>query len=140
MLLKLFENFIFARSKHSFASQSRKSPQQKIGRQVENRARSYLESKGLHWVESNFYSRYGEIDLIMKDHHALVFVEVRFRSSHSFGTSIETIQNQKQKRIIRTSLRYLQEHHAGNQMDCRFDVIGINQNQMTWIKNAFEVN
>ena len=47
------------------------------GRLAEDRALAYLKSQGLVLIKRNFRSRRGEIDLIMRDADALVFVEVR---------------------------------------------------------------
>ncbi len=51
--------------------------------------------KGLHWVESNYRCRMGEIDLIMKDKEYLVFVEVRSRVSDIFGGALQSIDYKK---------------------------------------------
>jgi putative endonuclease len=52
-----------------------------IGNHAEDLALAYLSNIGLRCLQRNFYSRFGEIDLIMQDSDTLVFVEVRKRSS-----------------------------------------------------------
>ena len=113
---------------------------QVTGQLAEQDARAYLEQQGLTWLESNFRCLQGEIDLIMRDQEALVFVEVRYRSDPNFGQSIETISRQKQNRLIKAAEHYLLKKHWVDQYPCRFDVIGLSADGETnWIQNAFEV-
>lgn len=114
--------------------------QQITGRQAETLALQYLESQGLKEIETNYHAPCGEIDLIMKDDDALIFIEVRFRQQEGFGSSIETITPSKQRRIIRTAQHYLQKNDLLDEVDCRFDVIGLTTNdKIIWIKDAFQV-
>ncbi|PKL77739.1 MAG: YraN family protein [Candidatus Melainabacteria bacterium HGW-Melainabacteria-1] len=93
------------------------------GSQGEALARTLLETKGFRFVGSNYYCRWGELDLIMLDQNTLVFVEVRMRRSERFGTAMESITRTKQSRLMRSAQDYLLHHpHAG---PLRFDVVGI---------------
>lgn len=120
----------------------------KTGQNAEEIAKHYLLQHGLHYVRSNFHSRFGEIDLIFEDKDTLVFVEVRYRNNIQYGHSFETINQQKQNKIIKTAQYYLQKHRLTESVNCRFDVIGIeptkqqakpsrNKHSINWIKNAF---
>jgi len=114
--------------------------QQETGLLGENEAQRYLEDHGLTLEKKNYNTKGGEIDLIMKDGEYLVFIEVRYRYNPDFGSSVETIGPSKQRRIIRTALHYLQKENLLDQIDCRFDVIGIGGEQrIVWIKDAFQV-
>ena len=110
------------------------------GSEAETLARRYLEQHGLHTVEQNVHSRFGEIDLIMREETTLLFVEVRYRSSQQFGGAVASIDRKKQQRLIATAQHYLQRNpHQG---PCRFDVIAISDAPITieWLKNAFELS
>lgn len=110
------------------------------GQRAELAARHYLESQGLRFVKNNYTCRSGEIDLIMRDNEALVFIEVRFRRQAGYGSSIETVRPSKQRRIIRSALHYLQQKDLYDQIDCRFDVVGLDTtDNIVWIKDAFQV-
>ena len=61
------------------------------GKDAEERAARSLEGQGLHIIERNYRSRYGEIDLIARDGVTLVFVEVRARSTNTFGGAAASI-------------------------------------------------
>jgi putative endonuclease len=113
------------------------------GKQAEQWALTYLQQQGLSLVTKNFHSRHGEIDLIMTDGNTLIFVEVRYRKSAKYGSALESVNHTKQSRIIHTAQTYLQQHPE-NHLECRFDVIAISPNntinEITWVKNAFQLN
>lgn len=110
------------------------------GMLAETIALKHLQKNGLKLVTQNYHCRGGEIDLIMRDGNDLVFIEVRYRKSSAFGSPIETVTRQKQRRIIHTAQHYLQQHP---QIDlcCRFDIVGISSDApLKWLKNAFQLN
>jgi len=109
------------------------------GTLAEQRAERYLQSQGLGLIERNYRSRFGEIDLIMRDGTSLVFVEVRMRRNKDFGGAAASIDVHKQQRIIRTAHQYL----AGlaHTPPCRFDAILMDDakgDNLQWLKNAFD--
>lgn len=113
------------------------------GKYWEKKAESFLKNNGLILLKRNFSCRLGEIDLILKDRETVVFVEVRFRNLAGFGTGAETVNKQKQARIIKAALIFLAGNPRYSDGPCRFDVISVgNQDgelQLNWIKHAFEV-
>lgn len=108
-----------------------------LGMDAEAAACRFLEKKGLRLLKKNYRSPLGEIDLIMQDQDDIVFVEVRFRSKATHGTAGETIDWRKQRKLLSTAHWYLQYARA-TQAFSRFDVVTIQENQIEWIKNAFE--
>ena len=75
-------------------------------------------------LECGFRIRGGEIDLIAEDGDELVFVEVKARSSSSFGDPLEAVTPVKCRRIIRAASVYLQAR-GGWDRPCRFDLVAI---------------
>ncbi len=110
-----------------------------IGTAYEKQAVLFLQRQGYDIVQTNFRCRCGEIDIIAKDREYFVFVEVKYRSDIQSGSPLEAVDNQKQRKIIQTAKYYLYSHGLGEEIPCRFDVIGICQNKITLIRNAFEV-
>jgi len=106
------------------------------GALAEQHAARYLQQQGLKPVAQNYRSRFGEIDLIMRDGATLVFVEVRLRRSANFGGAAASIDAHKQQRIIRTAQQYL----AGlaHIPPCRFDAVLMDDSGVEWLRNAFE--
>ena len=111
------------------------------GQQAEDRARRHLCKQGLKLVTKNYRSPYGEIDLIMREHDTLVFVEVRYRSNQAFGLAAETVDRRKQNKLRATAEHYLQYKKISNDQPCRFDVVALSghDSEMTvnWYSNAF---
>ena len=116
-----------------------------IGAQAEAQAEAFLQQQGLITRAKNYRCKLGEIDLIMLHKSArgicFVFVEVRLRTNKRFAPAVETVDYRKQKKIIRTATRFLQEHKLFDQVACRFDVIALDQTgtapPIQWIQNAF---
>ncbi|MDQ6646326.1 MAG: YraN family protein [Pseudomonadota bacterium] len=51
----------------------------------------------------NYTTRHGEIDLVMLDHHTIVFVELRYRESASHGDAA-FVTAAKQRKLINDGL------------------------------------
>ncbi len=68
---------------------------QQIGRLGEQIAQSYLSSKGLHIIDRNFRTKYGEIDLIIKQAKKIIFVEVKTRVGDQKGMPYEAVTRNK---------------------------------------------
>ncbi|MFK8027386.1 MAG: YraN family protein [Gammaproteobacteria bacterium] len=112
-------------------------PSQRLtGKKAEDVACSFLQRNGLSLLQRNYHCRYGEIDLIMQDSDTLVFVEVRFRSSKMFGSASESVDINKQQKLVFTANHYLQKHPT--HLPTRFDVVALSPHQNPeWITNAF---
>lgn len=102
----------------------------------------YLKNKGLKFIDKNYLTKLGEIDLIMLDNEILVFIEVRFRKNTLFGSSLDTVDFKKQQKIIKTAQLFLDEFSQYDDFSCRFDVIAIDKSlkyeNISWIQEAFE--
>lgn len=112
------------------------------GRAAEQEAERYLSAQGLTPRERNYRCKAGEIDLIMADGQALVFVEVRLRRHHGFASAAETVDYRKQQKLIRAAQHYLQRTGLTDRVACRFDVVAFDPRRatdspVTWLKDAF---
>lgn len=107
-----------------------------VGGDKERLACAYLEARGLRLVTQNYRCKRGEIDLVMNERTALVFVEVRYRTSNRFGTPAETIDQRKRHRLAAAAAHYLMNHPT--RLPCRFDVVAISGDQIDWIRHAFD--
>lgn len=106
------------------------------GQAGEDDALEYLRQNGLTLVERNFRCKGGEIDLIMRQQAALVFVEVRKRADNRHGGAAASVTAAKQARLVIAAQIYLQRYK--NPPACRFDVIAIDGTALTWLQNAIE--
>ncbi len=128
-----------------------KSNTKAVGDAAEDLALRYLIKQGLNLVQRNYATPGrcgGEIDLIMRQADAtLVFVEVRARTSSTFGGSAASITVRKQQRIVLAARCYLSRLPVVP--PCRFDVVTLQggqgvqgvqtseQDQIVWLQAAF---
>ncbi len=114
-----------------------------LGKAGEKEAERFLKKKGYRIVERNYRTRRGEIDIVALDGDTLVFVEVKTRLSHSFGTPQDSVDRTKMAHIIKASKYYITENPALKDHNVRFDVVGITVHKdglkIEHIPHAFEV-
>lgn len=80
----------------------------------------------------------GEIDLILQKENKLIFVEVRTKTSNSFGTAEESITEKKKQTIRKVSLYFLNGKYDGEMinLDIQYDVVTIyidKQKKKAWL-------
>lgn len=111
------------------------------GLEAERAARQFLEQQGCRLVTTNYRTRQGEIDLIMRESHFLLFVEVRLRRHEMFGGATGSITLRKQQKIIASAGAFLQHHPHFQDFACRFDVVTLQHHmgrwQIDWLPGAF---
>jgi putative endonuclease len=112
------------------------------GNWAENIACQWLIKQGLILKQKNFYTRYGEIDLIMSDPTQLIFLEVKYRKNNHFGSAEASITAQKCRRLTAAVETYLLINNYGNNHPLRFDAISVIPARdahldctINWIKN-----
>ncbi|MCJ7623929.1 MAG: YraN family protein [Anaerolineaceae bacterium] len=107
-------------------------------------ARKFLESNGYKIIDSNVYTPYGELDIIASRDEEIVFVEVKTRTTITFGFPEDAITNQKIQHIIESAQAFLQENPDFDQQ-WRIDVIAIEGSpenksspKINWYQNAVQ--
>ncbi len=113
-----------------------------LGREGEDRAAQFLMKQGYRILERNYSTRSGEIDLIALHEGAVVFVEVKTRTSDAFGAPELAVNPRKQQRMVKAALGYI-KYKKLHQVPCRFDVVAISmaaEQEMELIRNAFEMD
>lgn len=114
-----------------------------IGSFGERKAALYLRKKGYKILDTNFFIRGGELDIIAQKDGYIVFVEVKTRQSKNFGTAAEAVAYNKQMRMTKAAQVYLMNKGETN---VRFDVIevyakpflgGFRATEINHIENAF---
>ena len=86
-------------------------------------AAEYLRKKHFTLVAAGYRTRFGEIDLIVKDRKYLVFVEVKLRKTADFAKAMEYVDRRKQDKLRITASMYLSQNPT--KLLSRFDVIEI---------------
>ena len=114
----------------------------RTGKRGEDIAVTHLKKCGYDIIERNYTCLFGEIDIVAKDGDTLVFVEVKSRKSENFGDPQVAVGLEKQKKMSKISLKYLEEENL-YPCDARFDVVAIKMlpagNTIELIQNAFEL-
>ncbi len=99
----------------------------RLGRAGEDLALAHLERLGYELVARNHRTRFGEIDLIVRDRDVLVFVEVKTRRESAAGRGPwEALHDRKRRQVRAMAVAYLTEalDRPFND-DLRFDAIGV---------------
>jgi len=115
---------------------------QKFGQYGEALATRYLKKQGYKILCVNYRTPFGEIDIIAKDNDAIVFVEVKSRTTWAYGGPKYAVTPAKRKKISINALHYLKSTDQMN-VKARFDVVTIFsancKADVEIIKNAFEL-
>lgn len=97
---------------------------QRLGKRGEDLAARYLEESDYTILERNFRTPFGEIDIVAQKNDCLVFVEVRTKSSGTYGLPEESITQDKKAHLIAAAEEYLQIR-GHEEREWRIDVIAI---------------
>lgn len=108
------------------------------GAEYEQVAAEYLQNRGVRVLVRNYRNRVGEIDIIGRDGEYTVFFEVKYRKSNAKGSPAEAVNFRKQKTICKVADYYRMTHGMGEFSGVRYDVVAIENDEITWYKNAFE--
>jgi putative endonuclease len=97
-----------------------------LGALGERLAVEHLTGLGLRVLDRNWRCRYGELDVVAADPvaRAVVFVEVKTRTSDQFGGVLQAVTPQKVRRLRRLAGLWL-AGHDGSWAAVRIDVVGV---------------
>jgi len=99
-------------------------PKDVLGRDGEQAAVNYLESRGFRILDRNWRCADGEIDIVAVDRHTFVVCEVKTRTGTRYGTPLEAVSRAKRSRLRKLAARWLTAH--GVRFDqIRIDVVGL---------------
>ena len=94
------------------------------GKWGEEIAAHYLESQGYTIRARNVRTAHGEIDIVAGKEAAIIFVEVKTRSSHAFAYPEDSVTQRKQAHMLSAAQDYLQNLPESSE-SWQFDVIAI---------------
>lgn len=102
---------------------------QRLGKVAEDLVAQRLATAGWELLERNARTRHGELDLVARDGHTLVFVEVKAgRAGGAFGPErpVLAVDRRKQQRIRRLATAWLAAHRdRRSYAEIRFDAVGV---------------
>ena len=111
-------------------TESTKSTKDK-GNEAENLAKTFLQNSGFEIVESNYFTRYGEIDIVATKDLVYHFIEVKS------GKNFEPLQNVTPKKLNRIidSIHIYLANHALDTAFC-VDIITIRDGKIAFFENV----
>src|SRR3954467_14851329 len=112
-----------------------------VGDEAESAVAAFLEARGYRVRHRNFHCQYGELDLVAEKDTTVCFVEVRMRSSATWGDPSHSVSFKKQRRVVKGALHYMFQHKLEDRM-IRFDVVSVigrgERAQLEHLPNAFD--
>lgn len=94
-----------------------------IGQGGEALVQQYLLQQGWQIHQTNWHSRWGEIDIIAQCDRTLAFVEVKTRKRSGWDAGgVMAVSLSKQQKLIKTAVSFLMENPELNELNCRFDI------------------
>jgi len=101
------------------------------GNLAEDRACVYLDENGFMIVERNFYSRFGEIDIIASKEEVLHFIEVK--SGVDYEAAIQNITKSKLSKLIKTGNSFLKKNSLD--VDFVYDAVIVTPQSVEMVEN-----
>ena len=123
------------------------SHRQRVGTRYERIARAYLERCGLETLVTNYRTRAGELDIVLRHGDVLVIAEVRYRGRSSRLRAAESITPVKQRRIALATEHFRVRYRQYARLPVRFDVVALDAGgascdavaSIEWLRDAFRI-
>jgi putative endonuclease len=109
----------------------------RLGLTAESRAALLLIAKGYRIAARRWKTPFGEIDIVARRRHTLVFVEVKARETAT--EAAEAVTERGKRRIIAAAELWLAQKPEDAERDIRFDVMLVTPGRIPkHIANAFD--
>jgi putative endonuclease len=105
-----------------------------FGQRGERYARTRLERLGWRFIAANWHCRAGELDLVMREDDALIFVEVKTRRGDGAGYAEESISPTKARRLLSAAEWFIADHPDLGDLIWRIDLIAITVNDQNRVE------
>lgn len=113
-----------------------------LGKKGEDLAVAKLQAFKYKIIERNYKCGLGEIDIIAREKDTLVFVEVKTRATHDFGSPAAGVHEKKQRQLSKVALTYLNQKKISD-VPARFDVVAVDlispSPRIEVIRDAFDL-
>jgi len=113
-----------------------------LGQKGEEFALRFLKKRGYQIIQKNYVCKMGEMDIIAKEKDTLVFIEVKTRTSTTFGPPQLAVNPKKQSQMSKVALNFLKEKKLED-VKARFDVVAIllgpRGEEIELIRDAFDL-
>jgi putative endonuclease len=96
-----------------------------LGKEAEELALAYFKKKGYRILHTNWRFAWHEIDVIALENKKLHFIEVKYRSTKTYGFPEEKVTRKKFDCLCRAADEFLYRHPDYKLI--QFDILSINQ-------------
>jgi putative endonuclease len=107
------------------------------GARVERRAQWYYRLRGWRILGTNVWAGGNELDLVVRRGGAIAFVEVKGKAGTAFGDPLEMVGPEKQRRLRRAAVAWLDAHPELAALHVRFDVVAERDGRLERVVGAF---
>ena len=128
-------NFVVRKRVSRKSAVSKRKSKKHLGDSFEAQALQELQRLGWSILDTQYYTPYGEIDIIVMKDGCVWFVEVK--GSTSDYISYERVSKAKRLRIQRSVEHWIMEHEVEYE-ELEFVVCFRTKNGLDWIRNAFD--
>jgi putative endonuclease len=108
---------------------------QELARSGEDAAVALLVERGYEIVGRNIRMPGGEIDVVARDGATIVFVEVKARQSHRYGSAVGAVDARKRRTLRKLAAEWLQLFAP--RAYARFDVVAADGKRLSHFQDAF---
>ena len=119
-----------------------KDQKKELGKKGEELALKFLKKNGYRIFVTNYVCKMGEVDIIAREKDTLAFIEVKTRTSTTFGPPQLAVNAAKQMQLSKVALYFLKEKGIED-VKARFDVVAIllgpRGAEIELIRDAFDV-
>jgi putative endonuclease len=107
------------------------------GKSAERRATWWYRLRGYRILDANAWFGGYELDLVTRRGRRLVFCEVKQKTGPLFGSAVEMVDEEKQRRIRRAAEGWLASHPEHSDLEISFDVIAVQEGRLVRLAQAF---
>ncbi len=103
-----------------------------LGRYGENIARRHYQRLGWQVISQNYWTRYGELDLVLEKNKQILIVEVKTRTNYNFGWAEESINQKKLNNIYKAYQKIQLEKNLPPDYQLEICIIQISNGQINF--------
>ena len=107
-----------------------------LGLKGEKLAEKHLKKLGYKIIKTNYVTPFGEADIVCEKDGAIVFAEVKTRTSFNVGTPAQAVDYKKQKKYRQIANFYLNSNGLDD-VEVSFMVVEVLDDNVNLITDAF---
>ena len=107
------------------------------GKRAERRAAWWYRLRGYRVLAANAWVGGYELDLVVRRGRRLVFCEVKEKNGPLFGSAVEMVDEEKQRRVRLAAEGWIASNPEQGGLEVSFDVIAVQEGRLVRLAEAF---